>query len=486
MGGDPEVFVDSFDRVDATGPTDERRQPHLREDAGDLAVALGVGTDRAGDDRRHDLADPFDDVGVLVAGRAEGAHHRDGDVGVAAQRGVGAAQHRGHPLGRGRAFGRVPAQVPAQVVLLLDHHLEQQPLLRVEVAVDGADRDVRLGRDVTHLHAVEAAVAGEHHRRVEHPPPAGRLAARQRTVTLDRCAGGLGGVSDHAGIETRSLPGGQPHPVCRRDDAEHADRRFEDPRHRRLLGNRRSAGARAGGRGATVGMVARRAERLAEVQAECAARGSAPPRCGPATSATSTRPGASPPRCSPVGPGRLPGEQRRDPRARARHAAHDGRGHRDDARELPLPRRADPRVAAALARPRSRTVVNVSSMGGRVADRQRVGVQHVEVHARGLERGATHRPRGHRRGRETRAARPDRHRDLGPARQRGPLSRSTRCRRRNAAAEIADAIAGDGFEYYTPPIFPGGLDAKQMVVDKTANCDGYLAGMAAFAASLRS
>ena len=53
------------------------------------------------------------------------------------------------------------------------------------------------------------------------------------------------------------------------------------------------------------------------------------------------------------------------------------------------------------------------------------------------------------------------------------------------ATEIADAIAADGFEYYTPPIFPGGLDAKQMVVDKTANCDQYLAGMGAFAAALR-
>ncbi|HEY1740235.1 MAG TPA: SDR family NAD(P)-dependent oxidoreductase [Acidimicrobiia bacterium] len=53
------------------------------------------------------------------------------------------------------------------------------------------------------------------------------------------------------------------------------------------------------------------------------------------------------------------------------------------------------------------------------------------------------------------------------------------------ATEIAEAIAADGFEYYTPPIFPGGLDAKQMVVDKTANCDQYLAGMGAFAAALR-
>ena len=56
---------------------------------------------------------------------------------------------------------------------------------------------------------------------------------------------------------------------------------------------------------------------------------------------------------------------------------------------------------------------------------------------------------------------------------------------RDCAVEIADAIEHDGFEYYTPAIFPGGLDAKQMIVDKTANCDGFVNGMAAFAATLR-
>ncbi len=56
---------------------------------------------------------------------------------------------------------------------------------------------------------------------------------------------------------------------------------------------------------------------------------------------------------------------------------------------------------------------------------------------------------------------------------------------RDCAVEIADAIEHDGFEYYTPAIFPGGLDAKQMIVDKTANCDGFVNGMAAFTATLR-
>ncbi len=55
----------------------------------------------------------------------------------------------------------------------------------------------------------------------------------------------------------------------------------------------------------------------------------------------------------------------------------------------------------------------------------------------------------------------------------------------DCAAEIVAAIEHDGFEYYTPPIFPGGLDAKQLVVDKHANCDQFVAGMAAFANSLR-
>lgn len=53
------------------------------------------------------------------------------------------------------------------------------------------------------------------------------------------------------------------------------------------------------------------------------------------------------------------------------------------------------------------------------------------------------------------------------------------------AAGIAAAIEGDGFEYYVPPTFPGGLDAKAMVIGKTQDCDGFLAGMAQFAASLR-
>jgi short-subunit dehydrogenase len=54
------------------------------------------------------------------------------------------------------------------------------------------------------------------------------------------------------------------------------------------------------------------------------------------------------------------------------------------------------------------------------------------------------------------------------------------------AAGIADALASDGFEYYVPPIFPGGMDAKDMAVGKTKDCDGYVAMMRDVATSLRT
>ena len=55
----------------------------------------------------------------------------------------------------------------------------------------------------------------------------------------------------------------------------------------------------------------------------------------------------------------------------------------------------------------------------------------------------------------------------------------------DCAAGIADAIAGDGFEYYIPEVFPGGIDAKAIAVGKTRHCDQYLRGMADFAKGLR-
>jgi short-subunit dehydrogenase len=53
------------------------------------------------------------------------------------------------------------------------------------------------------------------------------------------------------------------------------------------------------------------------------------------------------------------------------------------------------------------------------------------------------------------------------------------------AVGIADAIEDDGFEYYVPPIFPGGVDAKAIAVGKTKSCDQYVRGMGEFARSLR-
>ena len=111
--------------------------------------------------------------------------------------------------------GRVHLEVGAEVGLLFGHRLEQQPLLRREVAVHGAERDVGRGGDVAHLHRVEAPLRRELQRRVEHPAPAGGLAARQGPFGR-RLGLGLGG--DHRGIGTRS-------------DFHGNNRRWDAPRH---------------------------------------------------------------------------------------------------------------------------------------------------------------------------------------------------------------------------------------------------------------
>ena len=56
----------------------------------------------------------------------------------------------------------------------------------------------------------------------------------------------------------------------------------------------------------------------------------------------------------------------------------------------------------------------------------------------------------------------------------------------DCAAGIVAAIEDRGFEYYVPPVFPGGVDAKAVAVGVHQNCDGYLRGMAKFAHSARS
>ncbi len=46
------------------------------------------------------------------------------------------------------------------------------------------------------------------------------------------------------------------------------------------------------------------------------------------------------------------------------------------------------------------------------------------------------------------------------------------------AAGIADAMADDGFEYYVPPVYPGGIGAKDLALGKVQDCDNYLKGFA--------
>lgn len=52
---------------------------------------------------------------------------------------------------------------------------------------------------------------------------------------------------------------------------------------------------------------------------------------------------------------------------------------------------------------------------------------------------------------------------------------------RDCAADIVEAMEAEGFEHYTPRVYPGGLDARAIVVSKHENCDGYVRGLAAIA-----
>jgi short-subunit dehydrogenase len=55
----------------------------------------------------------------------------------------------------------------------------------------------------------------------------------------------------------------------------------------------------------------------------------------------------------------------------------------------------------------------------------------------------------------------------------------------DCAAGIADALVDDGFEYYVPPIYPGGIGAKDLALGKVQDCDNYLRGFAEMARSMR-
>ncbi len=55
----------------------------------------------------------------------------------------------------------------------------------------------------------------------------------------------------------------------------------------------------------------------------------------------------------------------------------------------------------------------------------------------------------------------------------GPFVTAADC-----AADIVAAMEDDGFEYYTPEEVPGGWRQKDLVVGKTRSCDDFLTGMA--------
>jgi short-subunit dehydrogenase len=67
-----------------------------------------------------------------------------------------------------------------------------------------------------------------------------------------------------------------------------------------------------------------------------------------------------------------------------------------------------------------------------------------------------------------------------------PIFEVTKVSSEACAAEMADAIESDGFEYYVPQVFPDGVDAKAIAVAKIQDCDPYLRGMSEFAKSIRA
>lgn len=69
--------------------------------------------------------------------------------------------------------------------------------------------------------------------------------------------------------------------------------------------------------------------------------------------------------------------------------------------------------------------------------------------------------------------------DNDPALYDGPFVPAADC-----AASVIDALEGDGFEYYAPPEFPGGLGRQHdMVVGKTTNPDAFIDVMGQMAGS---
>ena len=149
-------------------------------------------------------------------------------------------------------------------------------------------------------------------------------------------------------------------------------------------------------RGATVGIVARRTDRLEEVLPRCV--GHAPdsrtvvggPRRRRGCRACRTR------RVGRVGWARLPGEQRRDPEAHSRAATHACGRRPGDAGQLHVAGAHEPRGAAADARAGRGSAPQCVEPRRSDRYRPRGCVLRVEVCAVRLERGDGDRPARHR------------------------------------------------------------------------------------------
>ena len=119
----------------------------------------------------------------------------------------------------------------------------------------------------------------------------------------------------------------------------------------------------------------------------------------------------------------------------------------------------------------SGTIVNVSSLGGRLGIATEAAYSGSKFALAGWSESMAidlDRHRGHR---EARAARRHRHRDLGPARQRrAPLRRAEGAARSRSPVGIVDAIDSDRFEHYLP-------DMKAVVEIKTTDIDAFMVGM---------
>ena len=85
---------------------------------------------------------------------------------------IARSDHLHDPLGRARPLGR-PLDEPVGLrPPQLDLARREEVVLRREVAVDRAERDLRPSRDVAHLHRVVPALGGEVQRGVEDPTAA--------------------------------------------------------------------------------------------------------------------------------------------------------------------------------------------------------------------------------------------------------------------------------------------------------------------------